>query len=268
MGNEQNYLGAPDEDDVIIGRYSLFRYFRDLAVVAAPVLSTDLEGIQDVNIGAKSYKQSYELIQYGGGDTILTKRANGEYSGTLHVLAGELTTIMAGLLGETFSATGNAGMPLTFPFYPIVHIEAVLRKMDNYTHIQSLVLQDLIFDPAPFPLNDNPNVVQLHFRSSHDAIIIANGCKVVFDKWTGNGSTTDFTPSATPLTVTDATMEGREGWDFNKAIFVKKKPATDTTGTRLRDGVTITPATPVLSFDTAPEEGSEVSMLYVAEISG
>jgi len=257
--------GAPTDTDVIIGRYSSWRYFRDLASAAAPVSETQFDSIQDITLGAKAYKNVYELIQYGGGNDILEKKNNGEFTGTIRLLAGEVPNWMAAVLGETWSSAGTAGMPLVMPFYPLVHLEGLLRQDDNATVIHSLVIQDAIIEGPPHPVPDNPGVVDISFKTKYDATIVASGCKVVMDVFTGDASTTTFTPSSTPLTLTDNTMQSRETWDFNTAFFIKERASTAETGTRVKTAV-ITPATPDFVMTDAPASGTIVSILYVAAV--
>ena len=128
----------------------------------------------------------------------------------------------------------------------------------------SVIAQDMKWAPPAYDLPDSPGIVSFNWISHFDTCIIESGYRLVFDKWSGNDVLTAFTPSSTPVKITDHTLEGRESWDYDYAFFIKERiTATEATGVRQTD-YTITPGTPEISVGTAPATGVEVSMLYLA----
>jgi len=254
-------LGKPDATSIIKGKFSLFEYFSELASVAAPVAAVQIEDIQDFGMNAMSQTDE-KIFHYGGGkDYRLAEEYDGEYTGTLQMLAGGMGRIIAALLGKTYTLAGEASLPLGhLPRYPLCHIQAFLRRVDNLTHIKSVVLQDLIFDPIAYPVAMGLNTIDLPFRSNYDPFELVAGAEMVFDKFSGDGSTTDFTLSSTPLDMVTATESHLVDWDFNTAAFVKVKLSGEDTGTRQKGTCTITGTT--LAFSTAPAASSEISCFY------
>lgn len=253
-----DWLGKPDDDKEVIGRYNINRYHLDLAAAAEPIVPVNIEDIQNISGGAMSYDEIRRLHQ-GGGSDARVKQYGGMGDGTINMIAGAVDDFLAALLGMTYTAAGDVAVPLRFPNYPLFHLESVCRTEDG-SHILSIVYQDCILKPVAPTVNLEQNEIDIPFHYEYEPFYLLSGCEMVLDKWAGDGSTTDFTLSSTPLDMVDSTLEHNAKWDLDNAAFVKVKLSTEDSGIRQRSGVTLTGTT--LAFTTAPASGSEVSCLY------
>lgn len=259
-------LGRPDITSVFKGKFAYVRFFRDAASVAAPIAEVSIEDIQDISVNAMSQTDE-KIFHYGGGKEYrLVDEFDGEYTGAFKLLSGGMPRFLAGILGQTWTLAGSAAIPFGhLPRYPLCSVEAVLRKVDNYTHIQSYVYQDLIFDPLAPAIAMDTNQTDAPFRSNYDPFALPADAKMIMDKFSGDGSTTVFTLSQTPLTLVTATNSWLVDWDFNTVVYVKVKLSTEDYGTRQKTGVTITGTT--VTFDDAPASGSEITVFYAYSVA-
>ena len=253
-----DWLGKPDDDKELIGRYSLNRYHLDLAAAAEPIVPVNIEDIQNINGGAMSYDEIRRLHQ-GGGSDARVKQYGGMGDGTINMIAGAVDDFLAALLGQTYTAVGDVAVPLRFPNYALFHLESFCRTEDG-SHILSIVYQECILKPVANTVNMEQNEIDIPFHYEYEPFYLLAGCEMVLDKWAGDGSTTVFTLSSTPLDMVDSTKEHNSKWDLDNAVFVKVKLSTEDSGIRQRSGVTL--ATTTLTFTTAPAAGSEVSCFY------
>jgi hypothetical protein len=258
-------LGRPDITSVLKGKFAYVRFFRDAATPAAPIAEVSIEDIQDISVNAMSQTDE-KVFHYGGGKEYrLVDEFDGEYTGSMKLLSGGVPRFLAALLGKTWTLAGEAALPLGhLPRYPLCSIEAVLRKTDNYTHVQSYVYQDLIFDPLAPAIAMDTNQVDIPFRSNYDPFALPADAKMIMDKFSGDGSTTVFTLSQTPLTLVTATASWLTDWDFNTVAFVKLKLSAEDCGTRQKSGLTIVSKT--VTFDDAPAAGSEITAFYAYSV--
>ena len=251
-------LAAPTKDALQKGKFTLHRLVRSEASVAAPVTPVEMSYIQSFTLNEPSFDET-DIFHQGGGDESTKDKTNYEYTGSFTVLKGKSGEFLKNIRGITWDAANDAAIPLRVDDdNPMVHWEAVCRKSDNSSHLFSLFLQDLKFDDPGF---DNPmdySDLTINFRTKHMPLLIATGAEMVYDEWAGDGSTTDFTLSATPLTL--ATASSYEDLVLDNAVFVKTKASGSTTGTRQTSGISI--ASTTLTFTTAPAVGSTVQCLY------
>jgi len=254
-------LGAPDVNNVVEGRFTLHKYHLCNASVAAPVTPVNIEAVQDVSAEPYSWGVEKEIFQQGGGDESLTIKRQPRYNGVIRMQAGKVGDFIAALLGITWSSAGEAALPLRMHSYPIATLEAICRTADNETHLFSKVYQDIILKDFNFGSPMDDEIIEIPFMSKHDPFIIPQGTELVYDQFSGDGSTTDFTLSSTPLTATNVSDLAREDWELDDLVYVKVKGASDNEGTRQRSGVSVSDTT--LSFTTAPASGATVQVLYI-----
>ena len=103
--------------------------------------------------------------------------------------------------------------------------------------------------------------VTIPFHTYHMPLFIASGTELVYDVFTGDGSTTSFTLSDTPLKI--ATASDYRDLVLDNVIFVKVKASGASEGTRQTSGISYSAG--AVSFTTAPASGSSIQILYVKE---
>jgi len=252
-------LGAPGVDTIQEGKNTLNRFALVEASVLAPVAVTDLYYIQsfDVDDGAPA---SVEVFQQGGGDNRTIQYSNWKWSGTITVLKGKMPTVLAQLLNITWATGNDAAIPFKMTSdFPSIHWEAVFRKKDNTTHLYTVIIQDMIIDHSAFS-NPMDNADQnIPFHTYYPPVYIAQNCEMVYDEFTGDGSTTALTLSSTPLAL--LTAANHDDFFLNQMISVKEKASAASTGTRKMSGYTY--STGVLTATTAPAAATVVQALYV-----
>ena len=253
-----DWLGKPENNKEIIGRFALNRYHLDLAAVVAPVVPVNIKDIQNISGGAMSYDEIKRFHQGGGNDPRVSQ-FGGKGDATINMIAGAVDDFLAALLGQTYTAAGDVAIPLRFPSYPLFHLESVCRT-ESDVHVMSIVYQECILKPVANTVNMEQNEVDIPFSYNYEPFNLLAGCEMVLDKFSGDGSTTNFTLSATPLNMVDATAKHLSNWALDNAVFVKVKLSGDDTGSRQKTGVTLVGTT--LTFATAPAASSEVSIFY------
>jgi len=255
-------LGAPLLAKILTGKQVLYRYHRDLAAAAAPIVSTNITGLQNVTPGPITYQDEFEKFQLGGGTDSTKYRAIPRHDLSMTFLPGYAPDFIAGILGQTWSS--DFGIIQTFRDYPLIQLEAIVRTSNNTTQSYSVVYQDLIpLEPAiPTPLEEIE--VELPFYSKHVPFILNTGYHMVLDSWTGDGSTTDFTTSATAVDLFDTALAIRNNDDFNhdKLVFVKLKTSSETIGTRQTSGYSLAATT--LTITVAPAASTRIWAFYAA----
>jgi hypothetical protein len=128
------------------------------------------------------------------------------------------------------------------------------------THVGSLVLCNLIpqdFTPGSKTGNQ---IVQVPFYSRFIPVKLAAGARCVLDKFNGDGSTTTFTLSQTPLNLMDMNVGLKDEFVLDNVIYVETKSSTATVGTLVKKDITIVGTT--LTFSTAPAAGTTVEVFY------
>lgn len=252
-------LGAPSASKLVQGKFTLARFFRCEASAAAPVSSSDLTGLQAWNISEPDIKFSAEIFHQGGGDEGTIIERGHTWPFTLSFLKGDAWDQLAALRGVTFGTSNDAILPLMKKNdYPEFILEAIVRDSDNETHLGSVIIPDLIIDNVSWdhPLDDSLFVVNCHTRRL--PFLLTDGAELVYDVFTGDGSTVDFSLSSTPLNLTTAT--DWEYLDLDTIYYVKEKASTASTGTLKRSGYS--ESTGTLTASTAPAASTLVQVLY------
>lgn len=252
-------LGAPAATSYKQGYYTLNRIWRCEAAVAAPVTPTNLNYIVQIEIGEPSYRVDVDVYQQGGGDDYTKVRKGPTWTGTITVLGGKIGDVLKDIFGLTWSTAGDAMVALNHDDdYPEIIWEAVCRDVDNSTHLFSLIIQDLVIDSkglsSPMEYSDET----IPFHTYHMPFLLCSGSELVYDQFAGDGSTTDFTASSTPLNLT--TASNYDDLVLDDCVFIKTKTSTASTGTRQKSGVSA--AGGVFTYSTAPAASSTVQLLY------
>jgi len=256
--------GAPNADNVTQGKFSLVRIHLCEASVPTPlpVVPVEIEGIQDWSGGQPSPEVEEKVYHQGGGMNYAWKRFNYTTQLTITFLNGYVFSELEKFLGLTFESGTTAGMPLIPKdnSYPQFHFEGVIRQDDNTTHLGSYVLPDCVMEPVAW---DNPldgGDITVTFTSQKVPILIPSGTQLIYDLFTGDGSTTDFTLSATPLDF--VTASNYRDFAYDDLIYVKEKASTADTGTEQTTGWEVSTVT--LTATTAPAASTVVQVPYIA----
>ena len=252
-------LGAPGVDTIQEGKNTLNRFVRVEASAAEPVAVTNLSYIQsfDVDDGAP---ESIDVFHQGGGDEKTIEYRSWMWSGSFTVLKGKMPTVLAQLLGITWDTGNDAAIPFKMAStYPSVHWEAVFRQKDNSTHLYTIIVQDMIIDHSAFsnPLDNSDQTINFH--TYYPPVYIAQNAEMVYDVFTGDGSTTSLSLSSTPLSLLTAT--NHDDFFLNQMISVKEKASTATSGTRQKSGYSYSGGNLVAA--TAPALSTLIQALYV-----
>lgn len=256
-------LGAPGIDTIQEGKNTLNRFAVVEASAADPVSVTDLYYIQsfDVDDGAP---ESIEVFQQGGGDNRTMEYRKWKWSGTITVLKGKMPTVLAQLLNITWSTASDAAIPFKMQNdYPKVHWEAAFRQKDNTTHLYTIIIQDMVIDHSAFSNPMDNSDQNIPFHTYYPPLYIAQNVEMVYDVFTGDGSSTDFTLSSTPLSL--LTASNHDDFFLNQMVSVKEKASSASTGTRKMSGYTYSGG--VLTASTAPAAATLVQALYVKAAS-
>ena len=68
-------LGRPLATTVVEGKFTLMRYHRIAASVAAPVTPVNVYGVQNVTANPISYDNEFKVFQQGGGEDYYLRRS-------------------------------------------------------------------------------------------------------------------------------------------------------------------------------------------------
>ena len=254
-------LPAPVESAVVDGHFTLSQLFVNGTAAAAPVSPTEIHGIQDISAEPITFLDSAEHFQQGAGYDALTINRGQRAKITFTISAGRMNTFLAAVNGIAHSAAGEAALITNPSQYPLITIEMAARQNDNNTHLYSVVYQDLILEPwsigSPMGMNDST----VSFTTKHDPFVLASGTQLVYDTFAGDASAVAFTPSSTPLTLTDITDadQPRGDWVLDEFVYIKIKESGDIVGTRQKSGVSFASA---VTFTTAPAASSLVEIMY------
>lgn len=250
--------GAPGVDSVQEGKYTSNRIYQVEASAAAPVSATNMNYITavDVDDGAPT---TTDIFQQGGGDERSRKYTGWMWSGTITVLKGKLPYVISQLLNVTWDTGNDAAIPFKIPDdYPHVHWEAICRKKDNTDHLYTLLIQDMIISHSSFSNPLDMADAQIPFHTYYPPVWIAEDAEVVYDVFTGDGSTTNFTASSTPLSL--LTAADHDDFTLAQAVSIKEKASGDSTGTRQNSGYSYSGGDFVAT--TAPAASTLVQILY------
>jgi hypothetical protein len=239
-------------------KFTLNRFVRVEASVLAPVVWTNLSYILNINIGAPSFQSEAQLFHQGGGDRSRRYKRGPLWTGSFTCYQGKSLDVLAQLFGISTSTTYGLNL-LVDNELPQIHLECIVRDFDNLTHLYTVVFEDLVIQsPAvDHPLDTADFVIPFYTESK--PWILKTGYEMVYDKYTGSGSTTTFTLSSTPVACVSAALYNTQ-FDYTKLASLKKKLSTEDTGTFIKSGASVTGTT--LTITTAPEAASEVQVFY------
>ena len=257
-------LGAPLLTKVNEGYFNLSRYVVHAATAATPVAFSNISGIQGITMEPLTWERTADVYHQGGGDERLHIERGPRCSLEIQMLAGYVPDFLAAVQGVTFSAGGYKALPMRFDDYAKITLEVAYRREDNKTHMFTEVYQDLILQEFAFNSAMENNVVSVPFYSYHDPFVVLAGYELVYDVFTGDGSTTAFTLSSTPVDVTNTALTAKEDWILDNCVFVKVKATTDVQGIRQKSGFTL--ASTTLTAATAPAASSRVEVLYIKAV--
>lgn len=256
-------LGAPASTDQVQGKYTLVRFIRNEgSVTQGATASTDLYGVQEWNIGDPDIKYTDEIFQQGGGDDALMLERGHTWPITIDFLKGKAWTQFAALYGiSDWGTSGTAAMPFVKKNdYPAFNLECIVRDPDNETHRGSIIALDFVITNVSWdhPMEDSLFQVQGYTRFS--PVMAPAGSELVYDQFTGDGSTTAFTLSSTPLALLTAS-EWDQYFYYDELYYVKEKASSASTGTFKRSGYT--QSTTTLTATTAPAASTIVQVPYL-----
>ncbi len=256
-------LGAPVKEVFIDNENALHRYtLVNPATAAAPVVPVDIYGVQDVTPGAVSYKKTFEGMQQGGRGERRKIMLQPEYNVDVKIFLKDALTLVPALLGQTWGAGGVYGMPLAFEDKPLINLESAYR-LPSGVHAGSYICPDLILkDWAPNFGNDG-HIVTLPFYSKFLPFPAKGGVEMVYDIFTADGSSLNYTLSSTPLDITDVTARPNLadlGWVLDNCVYLKVRAAGADIATLQTTGIQLTGTS--LAFTTAPAAGSRIEVYY------
>lgn len=251
-------LGKPALTDYINGDDTLVRYFLKAASVATDITPVNVYGVQEVTPDAVKYGIEEEIYHSGGGRTKIKRRP--EFTVNIPIFASRVDSFIAAIHSQVFgSSSSYYANVLTFDDVPRINLEIAYRNPD-LSHAVSLVLCNLIpqdFTPGSKTGNQ---IVQVPFYSRFVPVTLGAGARCVMDKFQGDGSTTTFTLSQTPLNLMDMDVGLKDEFVLDNVIYIEKKASTAKVGTLVKQDVTL--VTKTLTFDTAPAATEVVEVFY------
>jgi len=250
---------APSVDNYVEGRYALHHIWRTEASALAPVVPSVVTELATLNINKPTWDKDDRIFRQGSGDLSARIKRGYNVSGTLEFSNGIMVTELAALFGLTMGSTNTNAIPgYVDKDEPHIIWEACRRKRDNVTHLDTIVIPDMIIDDWGFsdPIDNAPFTIEWH--SYFPFFALYTGREVVYDVFTGDGSTTDFTLSGTPINLW--TNSNYDLLDYDTLVYVKEKASGATTGTFKKSGYTQTTTT--LAAGTAPPASTLVQCLY------
>lgn len=251
-------LGKPELTDYINGDDTLVRYFLKAASVATDITPVNVYGVQEVTPDAVKYGIEEEIYHSGGGRTKIKRRP--EFTVNIPIFASRVDSFIAAIHSQVFgSSSSYYANVLTFDDVPRINLEIAYRNPD-LSHAVSLVLCNLIpqdFTPGSKTGNQ---IVQVPFYSRFVPVTLGAGARCVMDKFQGDGSTTTFTLSQTPLNLMDMNVGLKDEFVLDNVIYIEKKATTASVGTLVKQDVTL--VTKTLTFETAPAATEVVEVFY------
>ncbi len=254
-------LGAPDINRFVPGKATLHRYHLIPATVAAPVTAVNMTDILEVTADPVTFAVNQELLQQGGGEEKINYQGEPSYNLKIKMYGRQVAAFMAAILNTTYSVAGYKARAHVYEDYPAINLESIFRLPNNLTHVGSKVYQELI----PQQMNSGSAMgnqeVEVPFKSKYVPFELLAGYEMVLDKYTGDGSTTAFTLSSTPVPLWDATKGWNQQFLLDNVVYIKVwTSATAKAGTRQKSGVSVVGT--ALTFTTAPVAGEIVECFY------
>ncbi len=250
---------APSVDNYVEGRYALSHIWRPEATVAAPVVPAVVTEMMTLSINKPTWDKNEKIFAQGSGDLSARIKRGYNVSGQITFSNGSMVTQLAALFGLSMGTTNTNAIPgYVDKDEPHVIWEACRRKRDNTTHLDTIVIPDMIIDDWGFedPLENAPFTIEWH--SYFPFFSLYTGRELVYDEYTGDGSTTAFTLSGTPVNLW--TAANYDLLDYDTLVYVKEKATGKTTGTFQKTGYS--QATTTLTAATAPVAATVVQVLY------
>jgi len=249
------------ESEIVLGKFILNQYGLNAATVAAPVVLSDLRGIQDITL--EPNESIEEIFHQGAGNESLEYITEIKWEGNMIITGGKVSQI-ATLLGLTLGVSGQYGIPHRMDPYPKGFISRAIYQNDGTTLIGYELLIDIILKNIPL-LSGGLDLHNLSIpvKSAWSPYFLI-GASPVYDKFAGNGTLDTFTLSDNPVKIEVSASSEELVNDY--AFFVKIKESGDVVGTRQTSGFTITPATPNIVFADPPPASSQVEILYCAAV--
>ena len=250
--------GAPGVNVIQEGKFASNRTYQVVASALTPVSATNMDYIiaVDVDDGAPD---TMDIFQQGGGNERSVLERGWKWSGTITVHKGKMPYVLSQLLNVTWDTGNDAVIPFKIPDdFPHVHWEAICREKDNTTHLFTLVIQDMIIEKGSFsnPLDAADGTIPFH--TYYPPCYLSANAELVYDVWTGDASTVDFTPSSTPLNL--LTAADHDDFLLAQAFSIKEKASTASTGTRQMSGYSY--GSSKFTATTAPAASTLVQILY------
>lgn len=259
-----NQLAAPSTANYVEGRYAYHTIWRCEGSVAAPTVPVEITELMQLNINKPEWDFTKRIFSQGSGDLSSQIKRGIKVTGSMVFSKGASITKLASMLGLTMGSTFTNAIPgYIDKDEPHIIWEAAMRDRDNLTHLHSVVIPDMIIDDFGYddPLENSDFTIEWH--SYFPWFQLYTGREVVYDQFTGDGSTTAFTLSGTPVNLW--TNSNYALLDYDTLVYVKEKASTATTGTFKKSGYT--QATTTLTAGTAPTAGTVVQCLYVKEVA-
>jgi len=255
-------LPAPNPVTQVNGRYTLVRYHSLFVPAAAPIRPVNVQGIVRLEAGPYTPALTRRVFPENGASEAMTLGQFYTFSGALYLQAAYAGAFISGIYNLNFQpGTGNGAVPLCFPDEPVVILEAVCRCADMQGHLGSKVYPNIILKNCNFGSIPEDEIVAIPFYSRCAPFLINTGTEMVLDRFLADGETVEFELSAAPLAMSVA--EAWAGWDHERLVYVKFRPASGGSGVRILQGVGV--ADDRLAFDEPPPADTEVCVLYVRE---
>jgi hypothetical protein len=255
-------LGAPSANYVIDGYYGFIRFWRHEQAAAAPGNAFSIQGADTVTADPATPKVSKEIFQIGGGDEFYSKNRQYQFSGVVNMLAGAVPAFLAEALGITYNLSSYVGLSLVMPYHSVGTIECAFRSSNNRTHLGSVVYHDITLMPFNFGLPKEDSMVAVPFKCARYPLHLYPGSELVYDQFTGDGSTNTWTSSSVPLWLTNCLNAGNEDFYLDNALWVKKKLSGAVVGTRWTS-CTFSAAKSLVITDAIPAVASTIQLMYV-----
>jgi hypothetical protein len=255
-----DFLSAPTITKVPEGVDCLHRVWVLADSVAAPIVPRHALGVQNITTTPWTPQVTKDIYHQGGGDdNYYEHKSRYEYDFTVQMLSGDVEAFIADIKNVVMGT--DYILPMQAHSDPLIHWEMIVRKGDG-THLFSKVYRDLILKEWAFNSPMEDEVVDIPFYSKRSPFTVYTGHELVVDRFTGDGSTTDMTLSATPITYSDvSTHKEYEDYYWDNFIDIVYKLSSEDFGTFMKTG--FTNVTTTLTKTVAPAASSTVTVTYI-----
>jgi len=257
-------LGAPAKTVFIDTEQALHRYVLvNPAAAAAPVTPVNIYGVQDATPGVPAPKKTFEGFQHGGRGERRRIELQFETTFDIKIFLKDALEFIPAILGKTWGTGGIYGLPLAFRDIPLINYEGIYRLPDGVTHAGSYIAPDLRLKSLSPNFGADGHIVTLPFYTKFLPFPLKAGCEMVYDVFTADGSSLNYTLSSTPLDITDVSVLDNLpdlGWVLDNCVYVKVRASGEDTAVLQTSGIQITGTD--LAFTTAPAAGSKIEVYY------